>query len=280
MNHWLEPGGTFVSLLIGLYAVPVLVGLAVLFGGRKFYWNIATAFMLLAFAANLALIGLMWDAAGRPPFKSRYETFILYPACLAPVALALLFLHRLRVVLPPAGAVCVLFMILAKALPDLETELLPPALQSGWFVPHVVAYFIAYAAIIVTAVLAAIALIQGPGIGERKSADDAPQRDAIPFETATYKTAVFGFVMLSAGLAMGAFWAKAAWGDYWTWDAKENWALISWFCSLIYLHVRAHPRWSGRPALWICLLCAGVVIFCWLGVNYLPAAQSSLHVYQ
>ena len=36
------------------------------------------------------------------------------------------------------------------------------------------------------------------------------------------------FILLWAGIVMGAVWGKFAWGDYWAWDPKENWALVTW----------------------------------------------------
>lgn len=32
---------------------------------------------------------------------------------------------------------------------------------------------------------------------------------------------------MTLGLLFGAFWAKEAWGHYWTWDPKETWAFIA-----------------------------------------------------
>ena len=44
--------------------------------------------------------------------------------------------------------------------------------------------------------------------------------------------------LLLIGMLCGAVWAKQAWGDYWTWDPKECWAMATWMLTLIGMHLR------------------------------------------
>jgi ABC-type transport system involved in cytochrome c biogenesis permease subunit len=90
----------------------------------------------------------------------------------------------------------------------------------------------------------------------------------------------FGFVLISVGLVIGALWAKSAWGDYWVWDPKENWSLITWLMYIIYLHVRTSPGWKEKHSAWILIGGFAAVIFTYLGMNMLPTADQSAHVYQ
>jgi len=90
----------------------------------------------------------------------------------------------------------------------------------------------------------------------------------------------FGFVLLTAGLLMGAFWAKSAWGDYWVWDPKETWSLVSWMIFVIVLHLRYLGHWRGRRFAVLLIVGFGAVMFTYLGMNLLPTADQSLHVYQ
>jgi len=46
------------------------------------------------------------------------------------------------------------------------------------------------------------------------------------------------FVMGALGLVLGAVWGRSAWGDYWNWDPKELWSLVTWLIYLGYLHFR------------------------------------------
>jgi ABC-type transport system involved in cytochrome c biogenesis permease subunit len=38
------------------------------------------------------------------------------------------------------------------------------------------------------------------------------------------------------GIFIGAVWANISWGNYWSWDPKEVWALITLLVYLIPLH--------------------------------------------
>ena len=64
------------------------------------------------------------------------------------------------------------------------------------------------------------------------------------------------FVMLWAGLVMGAIWADHSWGRPWGWDPKEVFALNTFIIFLLLVHVRLKVRdkglWTaavGRPGL-------------------------------
>ena len=86
----------------------------------------------------------------------------------------------------------------------------------------------------------------------------------------------FGFLML--GLLMGAVWAKEAWGHYWSWDPKETWAFITCAGYLVYIHLRLQNKYP-KFTLWMLPISFILLMITWVGVNYLPAAQNSVHVY-
>lgn len=88
-----------------------------------------------------------------------------------------------------------------------------------------------------------------------------------------------GFGFLSLGLIFGALWAKEAWVHYWTWDPKETWAFLAWAVYLIYIHFRIKTNLSQQQVFTILLLTFAILLICWFGINYLPAAMNSIHVY-
>ena len=88
-----------------------------------------------------------------------------------------------------------------------------------------------------------------------------------------------GFAFLTLGLIFGALWAKEAWGHYWTWDPKETWAFLTWMGYMIYMHYRYHRPANINGPLWTLTLAFVILLIAWFGVNYLPSAQSSVHVY-
>ena len=95
-------------------------------------------------------------------------------------------------------------------------------------------------------------------------------------ESFTYRAAALGFLLLTAGIFLGAVWANEAWGSYWSWDPKETWSLITWFVYAIALHLRRSWDWRGQRFSWFSLLGFAFMIFTYVGVNYLV---KGLHSY-
>ena len=159
--------------------------------------------------------------------------------------------------------------------PDVEVIQLPPALQSPWFIPHVLAYFVGYGALLLATVSAAASLASS------EAEPETPTRSSpdIGYRRVMHSAIIAGYGAMTIGLVLGAVWAKEAWGDYWTWDPKECWALVSWLAYGIYFHARLLPGWRGRRSAWLALAAFAVVGFTYLGLHLLPTADSSAHVY-
>lgn len=85
-----------------------------------------------------------------------------------------------------------------------------------------------------------------------------------------------GFLLM--GMFMGALWAKEAWGDFWSWDPKETWAFITGGAYLVYIHSRI-MNYKLKYLLWLLPIAFILLMITWVGVNYLTAAQWSIHVY-
>lgn len=147
--------------------------------------------------------------------------------------------------------------------PEIHDQSLMPALQSPWFIPHVTVYMFSYSLLGCSFLLALAGLA-----GTRKDVLGAA-------DTLVY----IGLAFLTFGMLSGSLWAKEAWGQFWSWDPKETWALVTWLCYVGYIHLRLMGRCSVRS---LCLLLIFSFIclqMCWWGVNYLPTAQDSIHVY-
>jgi ABC-type transport system involved in cytochrome c biogenesis permease subunit len=161
-----------------------------------------------------------------------------------------------------------LFLFINYLHPETYEKTLMPALQSPWFVPHVIVYIFSYA------LLAASSLVAVKGLYELYFKE---------FEMKTLHLAdnlvYIGFSFLTLGLLFGALWAKEAWGHYWTWDPKETWAFLTWLAYLVYMHFRTFQPKKTKEPLWMLSLAFIVLMICWFGINYLPSAQNSVHVY-
>jgi len=109
-----------------------------------------------------------------------------------------------------------------------NSQHLPPALQSPYFIPHVAVYMFAYI-FLTKAVIVAIGSLL------RKDTDIEKAR----LEEATaYHITWLGVPLLMLGLVLGSVWAKAAWGYFWSWDPKELWSLATMLVYIGYFHFR------------------------------------------
>ena len=102
----------------------------------------------------------------------------------------------------------------------------------------------------------------------------------VAWEPAAHRMVRLGFPLLTLGLVLGAVWGKIAWGDYWNWDPKELWSLVSWLVFVGYLHVRymfgtRYPR--ANAALVVAGLAAIILTLLWL--NLAPRFSGGLHSY-
>jgi cytochrome c-type biogenesis protein CcsB len=79
----------------------------------------------------------------------------------------------------------------------------------------------------------------------------------------------FGFFLLTVGIISGAIWAANVWGDYWTWDPKETWSLITWLAYAAMAHQRVVLGWRGKKAAWMAILGFILVMFTFIGVSAL-----------
>lgn len=266
-----------------LYAASVAFYAAAWRSTKQLVARLGTALLCAALVLNLGLIVQRWIEADRAPFKSLFESLIFFAFNIGVVYLAFERLYRTRVL----GVLAMLlsFGVIAYSLSKWDAEIvkLPPALQSAWFVPHVMVYFVGYAAVALAAALSLAQLVSsrmghgGKIVGLR--AGTILNGEALDLDKMTYELVRFGFVLLTIGLLVGSVWAKSAWGDFWVWDPKENWSLVTWLVYGAYLHLRRVRGWRGDRAAWLCLIGFAVVMFTYLGMKMLPTAEASAHVY-
>jgi ABC-type transport system involved in cytochrome c biogenesis permease subunit len=142
-----------------------------------------------------------------------------------------------------------------------------PALQSPWFIPHVTVYMFSYSVLGCAFLLALAGLLTSDKVKVETWLDSA---DYLVY---------IGTAFLTFGMLSGAIWAKDAWGHYWSWDPKETWALVTWLVYMLYIHMRLIGKTSVKTVCFILVFAFLCLQMCWWGVNYLPAAQDSIHVY-
>lgn len=245
---------------------------------------LASAVTIVGFLVQTAGIGLRWSEShqmgyGHAPLSNMYESLVFFSWCTIIIYLFLEWRFKSRLLgafATPFAFVGMAYASFAKGIGQ-QISPLVPALQSNWLLAHVITCFIGYAAFAVASGLGVMYLLkanqkQNPGNGSLLSTLPEPR----VIDDLIYKSIVFGFLWLSAGIITGAVWANSAWGTYWSWDPKETWSLITWFIYAGALHARFVRGWAGKRIAWIAIIGFASVIFTYFGVNYL---LSGLHSY-
>ncbi len=208
-------------------------------------------------------VAMLWLALERPPMRTMGETRLWYSLFLLVAGVATYARWRFKWVLSFSTLLSTVFMVINCLRPELHDKSLMPALQSAWFMPHVAVYMFSYALLGVATLAAVFHLIKRE---ERVL-------------TAIDKLLGGGLALFTVGMLTGALWAKQAWGEYWSWDAKEAWAAATWFIYLGAIHLRLlHPK-SERKFCLLLIVAFLSLQMCWYGVNYLPTATKSVHSY-
>ena len=221
-------------------------------------------------ACLAALLAALWITLDRPPMRTLGETRLWYALLLPSIGLLIEWRLKTRVLRLPMVVFALLFIGINIARPETLDRTLMPALQSVWFVPHVVVYMIAYAAL-------------GLGCGAAVWTLIHRWWRARPVTDADLHTPMLlvhlAVPFLTLGICFGAIWAKQAWGHYWTWDPKETWALLSWGAYVAIIHLERHRGSSPRRLLLLNIFAFIVLLGCWFLLNHLPAARTSVHAY-
>ncbi len=233
--------------------------------------RVNTTAIFLSIAGTLCITVftfILWVKTGRPPMRTLGETRLWYSLFLSLIGILIFFKWKYKWFLQYSIMMALVFLTINYFRPETYNKTLMPALQSVWFVPHVIVYIFSYALL----AAASLASIKALYMLQKKTFKD----DILIL---TDNLTNIGFAFLTLGLVFGALWAKEAWGDYWTWDPKETWALITWLAYLVYIHLRyRHPN-KYKSALLVLSLSFVFILFCWFLVNYLPTAQNSVHTY-
>lgn len=180
-------------------------------------------------AVNGILVANNWIVNGYMPFVSMYQVLTFLGVTFSLVYLYVRYMHDGAFMKPYFLLFQAVIMIGVFFMGRVATEwTFPPALQSGYFIPHVFSYMISYCLVAVAAILCVISFF----IKKKESL-------AI-YERGMYNLVATGFPFMVLGMFLGALWANACWGNFWSWDNKEVWSLVTVMALTVYLHFRRH----------------------------------------
>lgn len=216
----------------------------------------------LAFICNTVMVANNWIINGYVPFVSMYQVMTFISMCFGLVYLYMRYFHKSGWMAPYFCMAPAIFMIGACMMGIDSVWYQPPALQSAWFVPHILAYMLSYSLITVAFILAIASYFM------------KKERDKL--DRGIYNLVTTAFPFMTTGMLFGAIWANEVWGNFWSFDAKENWALVTWLMYSVYLHFRRHAATKKFAKIFVILgfICMLITM---LGVNMMGG--ESQHAY-
>ncbi len=290
------------SLILSIVTF-VYMGAAVLYLGsitfkKEIFAKFASIVLLIGLLGHTAGIILRWVESyklgiGHAPLSNLYESLVFGAWAISLIYLILEWRTKVRSLGVFPATCSFLAMAYASFSKNVESAIQPlvPALKSNWLIAHVITCFLGYAAFAVSCGISIAYLIKsrnnpsssGNITKNSKSSDlsESSRRaivlpDIRTLDELNYQTVMFGFLLLTVGIITGSVWANKAWGNYWSWDPKETWSLITWLVYAALLHSRAVRGWRGKKIAWFGIAGFACVLFTYFGVNFL---LSGLHSY-
>lgn len=140
-----------------------------------------------------------------------------------------------------------------------------PVLRSPLLGVHIGVIVVAYLLFLIMAVLSAWGLLT-------HKPTNPQTHKLIPLKSLLLPAVLF----LSVGIFIGAVWAGISWGNYWTWDPKEVWALITLLIYCLPLHRRSLPWFNDERHLqWYLIFAFASVLITYFGVNLVLGGMHS-----
>lgn len=232
----------------------------------------AVAVMLLSLAALTLCVALRWLIRGTAPMANGYETMLLMAWII--MTASLLLCRRFAIVLT-FGFIMSGFFLLVSHISQMNPQIthIMPVLQSPLLSIHVSVIMTAFALLSLTFICGITALLLRAMRGSRTEGLAAQLAALRALSQLFYYPAM---AALAVGIFVGAVWANVSWGTYWSWDAKEVWALITFMVYAAAAHRTSLPM-MRRPMPWHVFMVAAfaTILMTYFGVNYFLGGMHS-----
>ena len=253
----------FLALTLSLLLCVVML---VSTSSGKWLTMFSLSYVILFTVYVTLLLVLRWWLSGHIPVSNGHETMLFMAWVL--LLLSILLRHKFPIVLgfgPLVGSFCLLVAMLAGS----NTQITPmmPVLQSPLLSVHVMTVMCAYALFALQLLMGiqAFLLIRNKKAAELERLTALSQLMLYP--------AVF---LLAIGIFLGAVWANVSWGNYWSWDPKESWALITLMVYGVPFHRQSFGFFNKPLCYHIYMVGAFLtVVITYFGVNYLLGGMHS-----
>ncbi len=242
--------------------------------------RISYGLLLLGFLAHTLSISLWTIETGYFPVYNLRESLSFFAWAIIGVYLIIQIRFNILVLgsfLSPLAAV---MMIGSSFLPP-QSGPVSPLLQNLWLMVHIGIIFAGNGAFAVAFFAGVMYLIQERQIKSKRLGrlyHRLPSLEVL--DALNYNCLIIGFPLLTLGMLSGSIFAQYTLGTFWRWDPKEVWSLITWLLYAALLHGRLVSGWRGRRSAMISIIGFLILIFSFLGVNYLVKGYHSFSAFE
>ena len=224
--------------------------------------NIALPILLgVSFLTLTFGLALRWIISGNIPMSNGYESMLTVAWFV--MLISILMQLRIRIVMV-FGFLISGFFLLVSHINQMDPAIgqMMPVLNSPLLSIHVSIIMMSYALLSLTFICGIM------GISLRSHGEELQALSRIFLYPAL---TTMGF-----GIFIGAIWANVSWGNYWSWDSKETWALITFMIYAVVVHTQSLPIFRKPLVYHIYITLAFLSIaMTYFGVNYFLTGMHS-----
>lgn len=224
--------------------------------------NIALPILLgVSFLALTFGLALRWIISGNVPMSNGYESMLTVAWFV--MLISILMQLRIRIVMV-FGFLISGFFLLVSHINQMDPAIgqMMPVLNSPLLSIHVSIIMMSYALLSLTFICGIM------GICLRSHGEELQALSRLFLYPAL---TTMGF-----GIFIGAIWANVSWGNYWSWDSKETWALITFMIYAVVVHTQSLPVFRKPLVYHIYITLAFLSIaMTYFGVNYFLTGMHS-----
>ena len=206
-------------------------------------------------------LALRWIISGNVPMSNGYESMLTVAWFVMLISILMQF--RLRIVMV-FGFLLSGFFLLVSHINQMDPTIgqMMPVLNSPLLSIHVSIIMMSYALLSLTFICGLM------GVFLRSHGEDLQALSRIFLYPAL---TAMGF-----GIFIGAIWANVSWGNYWSWDSKETWALITFMIYAVVVHTQSLPIFRKPLTYHIYITLAFLsIVMTYFGVNYFLTGMHS-----
>ena len=217
--------------------------------------------LCISFLALTFGLALRWIISGNVPLSNGYESMLSVAWLVLLISIFMQF--RIRIVMV-FGFMLSGFFLLVSHINQMDPAIgqMMPVLNSPLLSIHVSIIMMSYSLLSLTFICGIM------GICLRSYGEELQALSRIFLYPAL---TTMGF-----GIFIGAIWANVSWGNYWSWDSKETWALITFMIYAVVVHTQSLPVFRKPLVYHIYITLAFLSIaMTYFGVNYFLTGMHS-----